>query len=146
MTRPQGPACDIGAYERIPGPDCSQAAASPNLLWPPNHKLVPIQITGVADPGRGAVTLSVTSIFQDEPVHSPGSGNTGPDGTGVGTATPSVRAERDGGGDGRVYHITFTATDSGGASCTGVVTVGVPKSQGSGPPVDEGPLYDSTLP
>jgi CSLREA domain-containing protein len=133
VTRPQGPACDIGAYERIPGPDCSQAAASPNLLWPPNHKLVPIQITGVADPGRGAVTLSVTSIFQDEPVHSPGSGNTGPDGTGVGTAAPSVRAERDGDGDGRVYHISFTVTDSAGGSCTGAVTVGVPKSQGSGP-------------
>jgi hypothetical protein len=34
---------------------------------------------------------------------------------------------------GRIYHIAFTATDSGGASCTGAVTVGVPKSQGSGP-------------
>jgi hypothetical protein len=146
VTRPQGPACDIGAYERIASPDCSHAAASPNLLWPPNHKFVPIQITGVTNPGGGAVTLSVTSIFQDEPVHGPGSGNTGPDGTGVGTATPSVRAERDGGGDGRVYHISFTATNSGGGSCTGAVTVGVPKSQGSGPPVDEGSLYDSTLP
>jgi hypothetical protein len=134
----------VGAFGWAAAP--VSAAASPNLLWPPNHKLVPIQITGVADPGRGAVTLSVTSIFQDEPVHSPGSGNTGPDGTGVGTATSSVRAERDGGGDGRVYHITFIATDSGGASCIGAVTVGVPKSQGSGPPVDEGSLYDSTQP
>jgi YVTN family beta-propeller protein len=130
-----------------PAPDCSHATASPNLLWPPNHLLVPIQILGVTNPGGGAVTISVTSIFQDEPVHSPGSGNTGPDGTGVGTATPSVRAERDGGGDGRVYHIAFTATNGGGGSCTGAVTVGVPKSQGhKGGPVDEGPLYDSTLP
>jgi len=147
VTRPQGPACDIGAYELlVAAPDCSQAAASPNLLWPPNHKLVPIQVTGVTNAGGGAETISVTSIFQAEPVDSPGSGNSGPDGPGVGTATPSVRAERDGGGDGRVYHISFTVTNSGGGTCTGAVTVGVPKSQGSGPPVDEGSLYDSTQP
>jgi hypothetical protein len=79
-------------------------------------------------------------------VQSPGSGNTSPDATGVGTGNPSVRAERDGGNDGRVYHIAFTATGAGG-SCTGTVTVGVPKSQGNnGGPVDQGALYDSTLP
>jgi|GEM_PF-5862033 len=147
VTRPQGPFCDMGAYELIPPPDCSQAVASPNLLWPPNHKLVPIQISGVTNPAGGPVTISVTSIFQDEPVQSPGSGNTSPDATGVGTATPSVRAERDGGGDGRVYHIAFTATNGSGASCTGTVTVGVPHDQGhNGGPVDQGSLYDSTLP
>jgi CSLREA domain-containing protein len=147
VTRPQGPACDIGAYELVEAPDCSHATASPNLLWPPNHKFVPIQITGVTNPGGGPVTITVTSIFQDEPVHSPGSGNTGPDGTGVGSSTASVRAERDGGGDGRVYHISFTATNASGGSCTGAVTVGVPHDQGPhGGPVDEGPLYDSTQP
>jgi hypothetical protein len=91
------------------------------------------------------MTITVTSIFQDEPVQGPGSGNTSPDATGVGTSTPSVRAERDGGGDGRVYHINFTATGASG-SCTGSVTVGVPHDQGHGGPVDEGPLFDSTLP
>jgi YVTN family beta-propeller protein len=122
-------------------PDCSQAVASPNLLWPPNHKFVPIQVTGVTNPGGGPVTITVTSIFQDEPVTD------GPDGTGVGTSTASVRAERDGGGDGRVYHISFTATNASGGSCTGAVTVGVPHDQGPhGGPVDEGPLYDSTQP
>jgi len=68
------------------------------------------------------------------------------DATGVGTGSPSVRAERDGSNDGRVYHIAFTATGAGG-SCTGSVTVGVPKSQGNnGGPVDQGALYNSTLP
>jgi YVTN family beta-propeller protein len=122
-------------------PDCSHAAASPGLLWPPNHELVPIQITGVVNTAPGALTISVVSIFQDEPV-----GGNGPDGTGVGTANPAVRAERDGGGDGRVYHITFKAIGLGG-SCTGEVTVGVPHDQGRhSTPVDEGPLYDSTQP
>jgi hypothetical protein len=101
---------------------------------------VPIQISGIPDPGGPAATITVTSIFQDEPVKK------GPDGTGVGTSIPSVRAQRDGGGDGRVYHIFFTASGNGG-SCMGAVTVGVPHDQGpNGGPVDEGPLYDSTQP
>jgi YVTN family beta-propeller protein len=132
------------AIGRVNPPNCAGATASPNLIWPPNHKFVPIQISGVTNPAGGALTLTVTSIFQDEPVDSPGSGNTGPDATGVGTASPAVRAERDGGGDGRVYHISFTATSAGG-SCTGQVTVGVPHDKSS-TPVDGGPLYDSTQP
>lgn len=121
-------------------PSCASATASPNRLWPPNHKFVPITISGIVNPVPGAVTISVTSIFQDEPTSG------APDATGVGTANPSVRAERDGGGDGRVYHINFTATGASG-SCTGSVTVGVPHDQGhNGGPVDQGALYDSTLP
>jgi hypothetical protein len=129
-----------------PPPDCANATASPSLLWPPNHEFVSIQISGVVNPAPGAVTITVTGIFQDEPVQSSGSGNTSPDATGVGTGSPSVRAERDGGNDGRVYHIAFTAAGAGG-SCTGSVTVVVPKSQGNnGGPVDQGALYNSTLP
>jgi hypothetical protein len=131
-----GTNCDVPS-----GPNCSQAVASPNLLWPPNHKFVPIHILGVTNSGSGAVTISVTSIFQDEPTAGQ------QDGIGVGTSTPSVRSERDGGGDGRVYHIAFTATKSGGGSCTGTVTVGVPHDQGhNGGPVDGGALYNSTTP
>ena len=129
----------------VPPPSCASATASPNLLWPADHNLVPIQISGIVNPASGALTISVTSIFQDEPVQSPGSGNTSPDATGVGTGNPSVRAERDGNGDGRVYHINFTATGASG-SCTGSVTVGVPHDQGHGGPVDQGALYNSTLP
>jgi hypothetical protein len=129
----------------FPPPSCANATASPNLLWPPNHKFVPIQIAGIVNPAPGPLMITVTSIFQDEPVQSAGSGNTSPDATGVGTGNPSVRAERDGGNDGRVYHISFTATSASG-SCTGSVTVGVPHDQGHGGPVDQGALYNSTLP
>jgi hypothetical protein len=127
----------------VPGrrPTCAQAVASPGLLWPPNHKLVPIQISGVTDPAGSPVSLKVTSIFQDEPVTG------GPDGTGLGTSGASVRSDRNGGGNGRVYHIGFTATNSKGFSCDSEVTVGVPHSQGhNGGPVDGGALYDSTHP
>lgn len=144
------PSFSVGGFlairPAVPPPDCANATASPNLLWPPNHEFVPIQISGIVNPAPGAVTITVTSIFQDEPVQSSGSGNTSPDATGVGTGNPSVRSERDGGNDGRVYHISFTVTGASG-SCTGAVTVGVPKSQGNnGGPVDQGALYNSTLP
>ena len=39
-----------------------------------------------------------------------GTGNTCPDSMGVGTSTTQLRAERSGEGDGRVYHVSFSAT------------------------------------
>jgi hypothetical protein len=54
-----------------------------------------------------------------------------------------VRAERLGGGNGRVYHLSFTATDAAGGTCSGTVTTCVPHDRKRGC-VDGGPLYDST--
>jgi hypothetical protein len=129
--------------------ECSKAKPSADLLWPPNHKFVPISILGVADPEGDPVTIKVTSVYQDEAVNAKGSGNTAPDGQIDGTNTAQVRAERIGDsgvpGNGRVYHIGFTAEDDQGGSCQGEVLVGVPHDQGQGAtPVDDGALYDST--
>jgi hypothetical protein len=126
-------------------PNCANATPSKLTLWPANHKFVNITVLGVTDPNGDAVTITIDSIFQDEAVDAPDSGNTAPDGQGVGTATAQVRAERVGSGNGRVYHISFTASDGNGGSCSGEVLVGVPLSQGGGPPVDDGPLFDSTV-
>jgi hypothetical protein len=90
------------------------------------------------------MSITIDGILQDEPVHTPGSGSTSPDARGVGTATAELRAERDGGGNGRVYHVSFTADDGQGGTCSGEVLVGVPASVNS-EPVDDGPLHDSTL-
>lgn len=121
-------------------PLCTGASATPATLWPPNHQLVPVGIQGVTDPEGDPVTIQITGIAQDEPL----SGNT-PDASGIGSATAQVRAERAGGGDGRVYHLTFTATDPQGASCTGAVTICVPHDQGHGQACgDGGALYGST--
>ncbi len=128
-------------------PVCTGASASPNRLWPPNHKLQPVAVLGVTDPDGDPVTVTVTAILQDEPSNAAGDGNTCPDGSGIGTGSPSVLAERQGSGDGRVYHLLFQASDGRGGTCTGEVTVCVPKSQGgSGAQcVDQGALYDSTV-
>jgi hypothetical protein len=129
-------------------PACDSAAASHGVLWPPNHQLVEIEVLGIPDPDGDPVTIGIDSIHQDEPVNGKGDGNTVGDGFGVGTDTATLRAERSGRGNGRVYHVGFTADDGHGGSCSGEVLVGVPKNQGKKgkPAKDDGALYDSTLP
>lgn len=127
-------------------PVCSAAAASPGQLWPPNHDFVAIALQGITDPDGDPVAVTVTGVVQDEPVNTDGDGNTCPDALGVGSAVASVRSERQGSGDGRVYHLSFAASDGRGGTCTGEVVVCVPKSQGgkNATCVDQGALYDST--
>ncbi|MDQ4077947.1 MAG: PKD domain-containing protein, partial [Chloroflexota bacterium] len=129
--------------EVLGAPVCDGAEASPSTLWSGDHSFYPISILGVTDPDGDTVTITIDAIWQDEPVNAPGSGNTSPDGKGVGTSTAEVRAERMNSGDGRVYHIDFTASDGKGGSCTDEVLVSVPKSANQ-PAIDGGRLYDST--
>jgi hypothetical protein len=127
-------------------PDCSGAAAMTGVIWPPDHRMVAETVVGVTDPNGLAITVSVTGIQQDEPVNALGSGNTAPDANGVGTSTAYVRAERSGPGTGRIYFISFSASNSIGASCTGTVPVFVPHDQGQGfIPIDTGLKFDSTV-
>jgi hypothetical protein len=49
------------------------AALSQGVIWPPDHTMVPENIIGVTSP-MGPVTITIKSIFQDEPVDALGSG------------------------------------------------------------------------
>ena len=116
-------------------PVCS-AVASPSTLWPPNHKPVYLTLSGITDPDGDTPTIRFNSIWQDEPTNSPGQGNTMQDGgIEAGGTKAWVRSERMGDGDGRVYLISYTATDAAGAWCTGQVTVSVPHDQSGAPAV-----------
>lgn len=127
-------------------PDCAAALPSPAILWPPSHRKVPVDIVGVTDPDGDAVTIAVAAVTQDEPLNGLGDGNTRRDAV-IRGSQALIRAERAGGGNGRVYRIHFTATDSHGEACTGSVAVGVPHSMKPGDePGDDGQLYDSTAP
>jgi len=127
-------------------PVCRAAQASPAVLWAPNHQFVPIAILGVTDPDGDALTITATGVTQDEPVIGTGDGHTSPDAV-IQARAASVRAERAGNGNGRVYHIAFTADDGHGNSCSGAVTVGVPHSQKKGlTAIDDGQRYTSTSP
>jgi len=139
--------CDpsAGCRHAAQCPDCSGASASAPTLWPPNHKLVSVSVGGVTDPQGQPVSVTIDGIRQDEPVNALGDGNTCGDAAGVGTSTAWLRPERSGLNDGRVYHVSFTATDPDGHACSGEVTSCVPHDQGQGATcVDQGPLYDST--
>jgi len=131
-------------------PDCSGAVAHPGVLWPPQHKFVNVSVAGVTAPDGDPVSITITAISQDEPLTGSGTGNTCPDASGIGTPTASLRAERSGLGDGRVYHVTFTADDGRGGQCTGTLPVCVQHDQLPGPGhsvcIDEGPLVNSTGP
>ncbi len=105
-----------------------------------------VAVEGIADPDDppGGLAVTVTGVTQDEPVDGLGSGDTSPDAVLQGGPFALVRAERSGGGNGRVYWIAFTASD-GRESCAGQVKVGVPHSA-KGAPVDDGQRFVSTEP
>jgi photosystem II stability/assembly factor-like uncharacterized protein len=87
--------------------------ASPAVLWPPNHKMVPVTVSAPA----GWAILSVTS---NEPESGLGSGDLAPDSQITGRLTVNLRAERDGRGTGRIYTITLA---NGSARNSAVVRV-----------------------
>lgn len=115
------------------------------IIWPPNHKMVPIIFAmTTSDVDGDTVTVSIQSIFQDEPTNGLGDGDTSPDAI---LNPPQVRAERSGTGDGRVYVITVLGDDGNGGSCTGSFEIWVPHSQKKPvTTVNSGATYDSTQP
>jgi len=110
------------------------------MLWPPDHKLVSISIAVVAtDVCDAAPKCQIVSVTANEPVLGPGSGNTTPDwiisdpGPKASPATLGVqlRAERAGGGTGRIYTINVSCSDASGNATPGSTTVSVSHDQGT---------------
>jgi hypothetical protein len=95
-------------------------------LWPVNHKLVLVSLSGASDPDGNTITYRIDGVSQDEPVTGGGSGNTAFDAQRASGGSVWLRSERAGSGDGRVYTIAFTVTDQYGLSCSGTVDVAVP--------------------
>ncbi len=93
-------------------------------LWPPNHNLINVALAVTANDNCGAsVLVQVFSNEDDE--GETGDGNFSPDAKDVAAGTLRLRAERSGGGNGRVYLIIVTATDPSGnvSRCCKTVTV-----------------------
>ena len=118
-------------------------------MYPLDHGMRPVTVSNITDANGDTVAVTVNAICQDERPNFEGIPAYDTDGTGVGTANPSVRAEiagtRAAPSNGRVYHIYFTGDDGHGGSCTGQVKVNMPTSP-SGTAIDGGPIFDSTLP
>jgi hypothetical protein len=118
-------------------------------LWPPNHQYTTIEVTDLVtsvtdncDPSIGIDDVVITSVSSDEPENGGGDGNTNADIViAADCKSVDLRAERMGGGNGRVYTITLRVTDTVGNVTTVTAKVRVPKSQNGAMAVDDGPSY-----
>jgi len=127
----------VSVLDQGSAPVCTTAQASPVSLWPPNHQMVPVTVTGVA----GAVAIAITRVMQDEPTSGTGDGDTGPDAI-LSGGRLLLRSERADGGNGRVYTISFIAKAKQGLSCTGSVQVEI-RIDPQVPAVNDGARYYS---
>ena len=75
-------------------------------------------------------TASLVSVMSNEPDNGLGDGDLPDDIVILNDFTFKLRAERAGGGEGRVYTITYLVTDACGNSTEASVTVTVPHDQG----------------
>jgi hypothetical protein len=105
-------------------PTISSVAASPNVLWPPNNKLVPVTVSvSATDNCTPNPVCNITAIASNEPISSGDTQITG-------NLTANLRAQRLGSGTGRIYTLTVQCTDGSGNASSAPVTVEVPHDQG----------------
>jgi 6-phosphogluconolactonase len=119
-TRPISVAIATNAC-RIP-PVISAVSANPAVLWPPNHNMTAVSVNYnlTAQCGTAACTLSVAS---NEPTGAD------PDWVVIDPHHVELRADRTGGGSGRIYTINIACTDTAGNSARSTTTVTVPHDQ-----------------
>lgn len=106
----------------------------PDELWPPNHKMRTVTARFEGLDCYPEATLQLLSVTSNEPDNGTGDGDTDDDIQDAETGTPdtefSLRAERAGGGDGRVYTVVYELNDGeeGTSMLESIVTV--PHDQG----------------
>jgi hypothetical protein len=140
-------------------PNCGHASPSQAVLWPPNHSFRPERVIGLTDADGDEVSYAIDYVTSDEATDAPDSGNTAVD---VGRSDQDqnddgglhvagdgqshgfgalLRAERSGGGNGRVYAMHVTANDGRGGTCETTVRVCVPHDNSGAPCVDDGQTF-----
>ncbi len=104
-------------------PAITSLTVDPEVLWPPNHKMVAVslQVTATGDPSP---ECRIDSTASNEPGTVPGED----DWVVTGSLTMDLRAERDGSGSGRVYAISVRCTNTSGAASR-TISVSVPHNQ-----------------
>jgi hypothetical protein len=96
--------------------------ASPDVLWPPNHRLIPVTLTvNAVDSSDPSPTSTITQVTCNE---SPAP--SAPDWEITGPLSLNLRADRAGNGKGRVYTIVIQCQDANGNASSASVEVRVP--------------------
>jgi hypothetical protein len=116
-------------------PPSLTCSATPNLLWPPNHKMVPVTVTVQAtDGGSGPAGFVLKAVTASEGGKRLKGHEMREDIKGFVVGAPStsgwLRAERRGHGSGRLYLLTYTARDAAGNASTCDVAITVPHDHG----------------
>ncbi len=113
-------------------PEIVSLTATPNLLWPPNHRLREISLDlEVQDDQDPSPVCEIGGVTSNEPIDGPGDGSTDPDWL---VPDPSIlemqlRAERSGTGSNRIYTVTVECTDEAGNTAAATVDVTVPHNR-----------------
>jgi hypothetical protein len=110
-------------------------------LWPPNHKWHAIDVADCVtarDACDGELRAEFIWASSDEPIDDIGDGHHTPDILFDGCETLSVRSERQGPQDGRVYTLGVRVTDSSGNSAEAACQVIVDHDQRGTPAADSG--------
>ena len=114
-------------------PPEAAALARPGVLWPPNHRLVPVHVDLVpSDACASSIGVSLLGARSSEPDDAPGSGDGSTRGDIAGVAEGDdrdvlLRAERSSSGPGRIYILTYRVSDGSGNARTIDVNVAVPR-------------------
>jgi hypothetical protein len=113
-------------------PEISRVSASPSLLWPPNHQMVPGTLTVDAVDYCGLVGCKIIGVRDDESRELGQSGRREVDWLVTGDLALLLRAARSDGGAERRYVIDVQCEDAAGNRSQRSVTVTVPHSESVG--------------
>ena len=119
----------FGSLEACIAPAISGVSASPNSLWPPNHKMVPVTVNYAVNDNCDPAPVCSLSVTDNEG-EGGGSGHTSPDWMVLDAHHVDLRAERAGTGSGRIYTIAISCQDKLGLSSNTTTTVTVAHDQG----------------
>ncbi len=97
--------------------------ASPNELWPPNGKMIPVHVTATATDASGIASIALVSVTSSE-------ASNGSDWVITGPLDLQLRAKRNNGQADRIYTLTIAATDVAGNVTMQTVLVVVPANRG----------------
>jgi hypothetical protein len=120
-------------------PPVITAVPAQGVLWPPNHRMVEIEVGLSVSDLCGTPSLVLNSVTSSEPDDAPGGGDGNTTGDiedasiGAPDTTVKLRAERSGNGPGRFYTLTYSAMDAAGNASSALGLVTVPHDLGAGP-------------
>ena len=119
-------------------PEILTLSVDPGVLWPPNHKMVPVTVSWSAeDLVDENPTLEVVDVWSSEPTDTEGDGTTEPDWEIRDDGSILLRAERSGKGSGRRYLVGVRFVDASNNATEAYLTVLVPHDKNEGVTDDE---------